>query len=130
MTDEEREAAKVRAIDILECLETQINEAEAGIPEACRQTLFEGKDLTQVFTAVGEALVTREVYSVVQENFTNLVSTDSEKNNRHLFFEALDQIKQKKVVTAHDIDWLDDLVILSDQVTQDALIELKQRVAH
>ena len=130
MTDEEREAAKVRAIDILDILENQINETEAGIPELCRQTLFEGKDLTQVFTAVGEALVTRQVYSVVQENFTSLVSTDSEKNNRHLFFEALDQIKQKKVVTVQDIDWLDDLVISADQVTQDALIELKHRVAH
>ena len=75
-------------------------------------------------------LINRAVSAVSLVHFDRLVIPESVQNNRQLFFEALDTIKQQNVVTVDDIDRLENLVISADQITQDALIDFKLRAAH
>ena len=79
---------------------------------------------------IKEAELLRQTFDVALAQFEAIVFPDSVQNNRQLFFEALDTVKQQRAVTEHDIDLLENLVISSDQVTQDALTEFKQRAAH
>jgi len=75
-------------------------------------------------------LINRAVSAVSLVHFDRLVIPESVQNNRQLFFEALDTIKQQNVVTVNDIDRLENLVISAEQITQDALIDFKLRAAH
>ena len=130
MTDEERESKRVVAVEMLKIVANQVNALENSIPEICEQILGGGKAFGDLMDVIKEADLLRQTHDVALAEFEAIVFPDSVQNNRQLFFEALDSVKQQRVVTAHDIDLLENLVISSDQVTQDALTEFKQRAAH
>ena len=130
MTDDERETARTKAIELLNEMTAKINQTEGTIPELCRQAIFEGQDMSQIISAVQESILLRQAHAVSLVHFDRLVIPESVQNNRQLFFEALDTIKQQNVVTVNDIDRLENLVISAEQITQDALIDFKLRAAH
>ena len=130
MTDAERETARTRAIELLTAIKNRADTLNAGVPELCEQMLKGDKVIKDLVEVIREHDELKRTYNVALEQFNKIVYPPSVENNQQLFFEALDEVKEQKVVTTNDINLLESLVIASDQVTQDALIEFKQRVAH
>ena len=130
MTDEEREAKKVLAIELLKSLKDCIATIDEGIPNLCQQILEGEKHINDLIGVVREEDLLTRTHNIALDQFEEIIYPPTVANNQQLFFEALGEIQQQKTVTALDIEWLEKLSITSAQLTQDALLDLKQRTAH